>query len=180
MRARGLMVVGALAALVFALPALAGCAATEAPAVTNASASERSSAAVDEATTPILVGPALYEFYTAWCPGCIAMRPVIDRVRPDYEDALDFNLYDVEEDGAGRALMKELLQGYVPAFYVVDETGAIVDEWVGERSEKDVRATLDALIGEPRSSQRPEWAGNPDAQKPQGDTDPVPIDESED
>lgn len=134
----------------------------------------------EEVSTLVLAGPALYEFYTDWCPGCIAMHPIIERVRPDYEDVVAFNLYNVEDDKAGRALMKELLQGYVPAFYVVDEAGEIVDEWVGERSEKDVRATLDELIGEPRSSQRPEWAGKPDAQKPSGDTYPVPIDEGED
>lgn len=171
MRVRDHLLYGASAALAIALLSLTGCGNPPIVAEPEAAAPEPSEVAEEKQS--LLTGPALYEFYTDWCPGCQAMDPVVEEVIPDYEDAIDFNRYNVEADPEGRELMTRMRQGYVPAFYVVDEDDRIVDQWVGERSEEEIRESLDLILDEPRADRdepTSEVVAKPDAAA-EGDED---------
>ena len=136
MSVRVRLFIGATTVLMVATFALTGC--VDAP-------SETAPAAESE-EAPVLAGPALYEFYTEWCPGCQAMDPVVDTIESEYSAVIRIHRFDVERDSEAHELMRSLRQGYVPAFYIVDESGRITDQWVGQRTEDEMRAALDRVI----------------------------------
>lgn len=73
------------------------------------------------------------------------MAPVVATIETEYED-IAFNLIDVEKDSRGSKLMRQLGQSYVPAFYIVDADGEIVEQWTGARDGDEIRAILDTLV----------------------------------
>ena len=72
------------------------------------------------------------------------MAPVVATIQTEYEN-ITFNLIDVEKDSRGSELMRQLGQSYVPAFYIVDENGEIIEQWTGARDGDEIRAILDTL-----------------------------------
>lgn len=40
----------------------------------------------------------LIDFYADWCGPCKVMKPIFDKVAPDYEGKVEFKKVDVEED----------------------------------------------------------------------------------
>lgn len=92
-----------------------------------------------------LAGPALYEFYTDWCPGCTEMKPIVEKLAGEFKGSVAFNLYDVEKSAEGSALANKLGMAYVPSFVLVDSSGEIVESWAGTIEEADLRDKVAGL-----------------------------------
>jgi thiol:disulfide interchange protein len=73
------------------------------------------------------------------------MKPVVDRLEPEYEGVVEFRLINVETDPQGSALMQQYEAAYVPTFVFLSPSGDVVEQAVGSMSEDALRAKLDAL-----------------------------------
>ncbi len=73
------------------------------------------------------------------------MKPVVDRLKQEYEGRVEFRIYDVDKSSEGQELMRSYGAQYVPTFVFVNSDGVEVDRAVGETSEAEMRRMLDAL-----------------------------------
>jgi len=73
------------------------------------------------------------------------MKPVVDRLKQQYEGRVEFKLYDVDTSEEGNRLMGQFNAKYVPTFVFVNKDGSIATQKVGEVSESEMKKTLDAL-----------------------------------
>jgi len=73
------------------------------------------------------------------------MKPLVERLKQEYEGKVVFKLYNIEQDPEGAKLATELGAEYVPTFVFYDSAGAKAGMKVGEIAEADFRAQLDAL-----------------------------------
>lgn len=73
------------------------------------------------------------------------MKPVVDRLKKKYEGKVEFVLYDVDKSAEGSKLMQQFNAQYVPTFEFVNRDGTVSQQKVGETSEADLIAALDAL-----------------------------------
>lgn len=73
------------------------------------------------------------------------MKPLVERLKQEYGDAVEFRLYNVEEDQTGIQVAEQLGVQYVPTFVFVTKEGVVSDKLVGEQSEAAMRKGLEAL-----------------------------------
>lgn len=73
------------------------------------------------------------------------MAPVVDRLKTEYEGVVEFRLINVETDAEGAQIANDFGVQYVPSFVLLDGDGAQRDLLVGEMTEEQLRAALDAL-----------------------------------
>jgi thiol-disulfide isomerase/thioredoxin len=73
------------------------------------------------------------------------MKPVVDRLKAEYEGRVEFRLYNVEESSEGQRLMQQYNAQYVPTFVFLNSDGTEAKRMVGETPEKNMRAILDSL-----------------------------------
>ena len=73
------------------------------------------------------------------------MKPVVDRLKPEYEGVVEFRLINADQDPDAAALMQQYQAAYVPTFVFLSASGEVVDQAVGAMSEDALRAKLDAL-----------------------------------
>lgn len=73
------------------------------------------------------------------------MKPVVDRLKNEYEGKVEFKLYDVDKDKEGQALMQQYNAQYVPTFVFLNSDGSTAVTKVGEIKEDEMRAALDSL-----------------------------------
>jgi len=73
------------------------------------------------------------------------MKPLVERLKKEYEGKVEFRLYNVEEDQTGVALADELDVQYVPTFVFATKDGVVSSKVVGEQTEQQLRTGLDAL-----------------------------------
>lgn len=91
--------------------------------------------------------PQLIEFFAFWCTVCRQMRPIVHKLEAEYWDRIDFVYLDID-DTANQSAMDQY--GYIaqPYFVLVDSEGNVAEQWYGSRSEADLRASLEALLGQ--------------------------------
>lgn len=73
------------------------------------------------------------------------MKPVVDRLKQEYEGKVEFRLINVDTDPDGSALMSQYGAQYVPTFVFLNADGTTADQVVGEVGESALRERLDAL-----------------------------------
>ena len=73
------------------------------------------------------------------------MKPVVDRLKQQYQGKVDFKLYDVDSSAEGNQLMQRLGSQYVPTFVFVNRNGTIAQQKVGEMTPSEMAGILDAL-----------------------------------
>jgi len=73
------------------------------------------------------------------------MKPVVDRLKQQYEGKVEFKLYDVDNSAEGNDLMAKFNAKYVPTFVFINRDGSVATQKVGETSEAEMKKTLDAL-----------------------------------
>lgn len=73
------------------------------------------------------------------------MAPVVDRLATEYDGVVDFFVYgDVNASPEGDSLASEHGVQYVPTMMIVGADGTELDRIIGELSEAEFRAKLDA------------------------------------
>lgn len=73
------------------------------------------------------------------------MAPVVDRLKNEYRDVVEFRLVNVETDAGGAQLASDFGVQFVPSFVLLGSDGTQQDLLVGEMSEEQLRAAIDAL-----------------------------------
>ena len=73
------------------------------------------------------------------------MKPVVDRLKQEYQGKVEFKLYDVEKNKEGQTLAQQYGAQYVPTFVFLNSDGSKADLKVGEMKEAQLREALDAL-----------------------------------
>lgn len=73
------------------------------------------------------------------------MKPVVDRLKQEYEGRVEFRIYDVDSSEEGQELMRQYGAQYVPTFVFVGSDGIEVGRAVGEVAESEMRRWLDSL-----------------------------------
>lgn len=86
--------------------------------------------------------PVLVEFYSDYCAGCLAAKPILDALERELKDELTVVRLDVAS-AAGRQLGGELDLRATPTFILFDRYGREIWRTVGELDAAEVRAALD-------------------------------------
>lgn len=74
--------------------------------------------------------PTVVEFFSTTCAGCIALKPVVDRLEAEVGDRLQVIRLNIEEE-PGRTLVREYGVLFTPTFIYFDAAGKKVRESVG-------------------------------------------------
>lgn len=74
------------------------------------------------------------------------MKPLVERLKQEYDGRIEFRLLNVERDAEGVELARALGVQYVPTFVFVDKAGVVSTELVGEVAEERMREQLELLI----------------------------------
>lgn len=72
------------------------------------------------------------------------MAPIVNGLKPQYEDDVAIRIYNAETE-AGGALAEEYGVQFVPTFVFVDANGEVVNTIIGETTENTLKAELDRL-----------------------------------
>lgn len=73
------------------------------------------------------------------------MAPIVNGLKPQYDDTVAIRMYNVESSDAGNELAQEYGIQFVPSFVFVDGEGNYVNTIIGEISESGLKAELDKL-----------------------------------
>jgi thioredoxin 1 len=74
--------------------------------------------------------PTIIEFYSRYCMGCMAMKPVVDRLESDAGDRLQIVRLNIDED-PGKTLMSKYGVIFTPTFIHFDAQGQKTAESIG-------------------------------------------------
>lgn len=66
--------------------------------------------------------PTFVEFFSNYCAGCLAIRPVVDALAEDIDDAFNILRVDIHTS-AGRELRQQYDFSYTPEFLLLDSQG---------------------------------------------------------
>ena len=92
-------------------------------------------------------GPMMMELYTPYCPSCLQMAPVIDRLAGTCpQNGVQVRQYDVSA-AENAHLMEELEIQAVPTFVFIDEAGMEVSRLVGKQSAETLESRLADIGG---------------------------------
>jgi thiol-disulfide isomerase/thioredoxin len=88
--------------------------------------------------------PTFLEFFSNYCAGCLAIRPVVDEIAVELRD--DFNILriDIHTD-AGRELRERYAFNYTPEFILFNQQGEEV--WRGHNPPNDNQLSLVQTVG---------------------------------
>ena len=103
--------------------------------------------AVQTAVSDEAPGPMMLELYTPYCPSCLQMAPVIDRLAGTCpKNGVQVRQYDVST-AENEHLLEELEVHAVPTFVFIDEAGVEVSRLVGKQSKETLESRLADIGG---------------------------------
>ncbi|PKQ29302.1 MAG: thiol reductase thioredoxin [Actinobacteria bacterium HGW-Actinobacteria-10] len=73
------------------------------------------------------------------------MKPVVDGLKKQYEGKVEFRLINTDTEQNAQALAQKYRVTAVPTFVFLNKDGTEAGRRLGEVSESDMRAQLDAL-----------------------------------
>ena len=73
------------------------------------------------------------------------MKPVVDGLKPEYEDSVEFRLYNVETDPEGVEVANAMGITAVPTFVFIGKDGVSRGTRIGAIPEQELRGLLDEL-----------------------------------
>jgi len=88
--------------------------------------------------------PVLVDFWAPWCGPCQAMTPVIEKLAKGYEGKAKIGKLDVNESENQQIAAQYGIQS-IPAFKIF-KGGQVMAEFVGGRSEADLKAEIDNFL----------------------------------
>jgi thioredoxin-like negative regulator of GroEL len=103
-----------------------------------------------QATDPLSVQlasgkPQLVEFFAFWSGPSLAMAPLIQGLEGEYSGQVNFVYLDID-DPATNTFKQQLHFRTEPHFFLLDEEGKILNQWVGYVSVATLRQALDAAL----------------------------------
>lgn len=75
------------------------------------------------------------------------MAPIVHGLEDEYKEQMNFIYLDID-DPATDTFKKALGYRVQPQFFLLDENGAILKQWLGRVSEEDLRASIEAALGQ--------------------------------
>ena len=87
--------------------------------------------------------PILVDFWAEWCGPCKMLTPILDELATEYEGRIRFGKVNVDEH---QALAGQFGVQNIPTLLIFDK-GQVVDQFVGLRSKRDLKARLDRVAG---------------------------------
>lgn len=88
------------------------------------------------------VEPVLVDFWAEWCPPCVMIGPVIDKLAKDYNGKVKIGKVDADSN---RDLCIKYRVDNIPRI-IIFKNGVPVISFVGPRSERDFRDAIDGVL----------------------------------
>lgn len=86
--------------------------------------------------------PTIIEFFSSYCVGCMAMKPVLDRLEQEAGERLQIIRLNIDEE-PGRTLMSEYDIVFTPTFVYFDKQGNKLRDSIGILDQARVLYDLD-------------------------------------
>ncbi len=87
--------------------------------------------------------PVLVDFWAEWCGPCKMIAPVLDELADEYVGKARIGKVDVDTH---QNLAAQFRVSSIPTLLVFKQ-GQVVDQMVGARSKRDLKASLDRALG---------------------------------
>lgn len=118
------------------------------------------SAPLDGLASQAVVAPGrvtLLELSATHCPGCMAMRPIVEAVRRNYGDRVDVRVLEIDlaEDRREAERVARLAQlRYTPTFVITDASGRAIAKYIGPTSYAALSGHLETALKPGKRGQR--------------------------
>ncbi len=89
--------------------------------------------------------PQLVMFFAYWSGPSQAMAPIIQRIEAEYRGPVTFTYLDID-DPEVRPFKRQLRYKVEPHFFLLDENGKILDQWVGYLTATALRRAIDGAL----------------------------------
>ncbi len=86
--------------------------------------------------------PVLVDFWASWCGPCQMLAPILENIAEDYDGKIIIAKMSVEENQLTPAKFSVMS---IPAVKLFKD-GEVVDEFLGARSDEDVREFIDGNL----------------------------------
>lgn len=73
------------------------------------------------------------------------MRPIVHGLQAEYQDRVQFTYLDMD-DPAADALKRQLGFQWRPHFFLLDDQGQILKQWIGLVDEAELRGALEGVL----------------------------------
>jgi thioredoxin 1 len=90
--------------------------------------------------------PVIIDFWRPGCPPCDVMEPIVEELKEEYGDQVDFKAYNTLEE---RGKVDQYGITAVPTFLFINAAGEIVDKVVGQTDIETMRSKIEALLASP-------------------------------
>ena len=105
---------------------------------------ETSSVTAAAQVPPPAQKPAFVEFFSTLCAVCRQMAPTVSRLEDEYQDRVDFLMYD--SAGLDEATCQKYKYLAVPQFVIVGHDGRIVVMRLGYQTYETLKADIESVL----------------------------------
>jgi thiol-disulfide isomerase/thioredoxin len=99
----------------------------------------------DPAKLDLAAKAKLVEFFASWCPTCISLMPLVQRLESQYGNCVSFVYLDID-NVATQSARERLGYNAQPSFVLLDKSGKIVWRKYGSPDETELELQLKGVI----------------------------------